>query len=168
MIFLVDTSVMTSGRFRRLLEASASNGHTVEVPALVYAERVFQLRRQKEADFNIADIRGWFERFPSTLALQVLDEVTAESLAAALYTRFPNDDAWLAAKRAVWRRCLGQQVIEEPGAHRACGGPVDAYIVGLASPERPVVTADGGPEWEGVPAGTVLRYAEALQRAGTP
>jgi hypothetical protein len=168
MIFLVDTSVMTSQYFRPLVEASAKHGHKVEVPALVYAERLFQLRRRRKGAFDPAEIRLWFDRFPTTLSVPNLDPVAAESLAAALYARFPDDAAWLSAKRDAWRRCLGHKVTEEPGANRQCGASVDLYILGLASPERPVVTKDGGPEWKGWPAGTVLRYTDAMKRAESP
>lgn len=169
MIFLVDTSVMTDKYFRPLVETSAEHGHKVEVPALVYAERLFRLRRRLKDEFNLAKFLGpLFDRFPEALSVQALDAAAAASLAEALYARFPDDTAWLSAKRDAWRRCLGHKVTEEPGANRPCGASVDLYILGLASPERPVVTEDAGPEWKGWPAGTVLRYKDAIKRAGSP
>lgn len=165
MIFFVDTSVMVPGRLRSLVEKCAVHNHQVVVPALVFAERLFQLRREKKDAFKLAEIRAWFERHPNTLSVQSLDLDAAADLAGALYARFPDDQAWLGAKRLAWQRCLGQRIRESVGEHRPCGGSVDLYVVGVATPERPIVTEDGGPEWEGWPAGTVLSFSDALRRA---
>lgn len=170
MIFLVDTSIITGGKLRRLLEQCAVNEHRVEVPALVHAEFLFQLRRKLGASFEEGASRALFDRFPTTLSVQTLDPGAAAALAQALHARFGDDAAWLVAKRAAWRRCLGQrnEAPEAQESQRKCGGSVDLYIAGLATPQRPIVTADAQDEWRGWPAGTVLSFEDALQRAEAP
>jgi len=166
MIFLVDTSIITAGRLRPLVERCAVHGHRVEVPALVHAEYLFQLRRDKGAGFDPTVVQVFFERYPGVLAVAPLDEGAADALAATLYQRFPTDDSWRAIKRSAWRRCLGSTAAEDSASKRNCGASVDIYLAGIASPERPIVTLDRQDEWQDWSPGSVLLYEQALARAG--
>ncbi|WP_309897178.1 hypothetical protein [Archangium sp.] len=166
MKFLIDTSVMTSGRFRKFLEACKLAGHEVIVPALVHAECLFRIKRRVGASYRPESIDNWYLNFPNTLRTGVLDQPNAAALAMALARQFPDDAAWHAAKQAMWRHSLGLE--PGPEVRSRWAAPVDAYLVGLASPDIPIVTADKGLEWRGWPAGCVLSYEDALRRAGVP
>lgn len=165
--FLIDSSVMTAGRLRKLLEACAVNSHHVFVPALVHAECVFKLRRRHGSSYKPDLIDTWYVNFPDTLKLAPLDRVSADALAESLFKQFPDEEKWKCAKREMWRHALGLPEGLTPSSRRTVA-PVDAYLVGLASPASPIVSEDGGIEWTGWPAGSVIKFELALTLARVP
>lgn len=163
MTLLVDTSVLYKPRrLRELCGAANSRGGRVVVPALVHAERLFQLHRKHGASFDPGEIRGFFEGLAPVLTVEALDGPAAEELALHMGGSWRTDGDWRAAKREAYRRCMGDPAAE-PGTTRPCGAPLDLYLVGLARPSRPIVTVDRGPEWSCAPAGCVLSLDEALR-----
>ena len=163
MTYLLDSSVLTPGRLSALTIAAASRGTTLVIPALIHAERVFQLRRLHGTTFNATVIQSWFQSYAGVVVIEPLDVPAAESVASALHARYPVDADWRQAKCVAYHRCAGTQPPAGAGARR-CGAPLDLYVAALASPQRPVITEDHGPEWGGAPEGSVLRYEEALLR----
>ena len=163
MIFLLDTSVITAGRLDALAIAASSRGNKLVVPALIHAERVFQLRRRHGATFDAAVLHAWFENYAGVIVIEPLDAPLAETVAHSLHARYPVDNDWRRAKCAAYHRCVGNEPPAGAGTRR-CGAPLDLYVAALASPDRPVISEDRGPEWVGAPEGSVLRYQEALTR----
>lgn len=145
MTFLVDTSVVFAD-LRTFAEACAKGGHEVHIPALVYAERVFQLRREKGSGFDPFAIRAWFERLPDTLRVQTYDQEVGDLCAERLFTRFPTDETWDQAKGRVRN--------------------LDLFIASLGTPETPVVTKDTREEWHNWADGAILPFNEAMKRVG--
>lgn len=163
MIFLADTSVLDPGSLRKLVLALAPHRGILWVPALIHAERLFQLRREKGSAFNMVEIKTWFDTYGDVVKIQNLDQQLAESISVTLHSRFPDHDAWRKIKRTAYRRAMGVEAPENSGT-RSCGAPLDLYIAALATPTAPVVTQDKGPEWDDAPPGAVISLKEALAR----
>lgn len=169
MTFLLDTSALNRRGLRKFLELCRDNEHTALVPAIVYAERVFQLRRKKGDAFKQSDIDQWFDNFAGTLSVLNLDMEDARELARVLHDRFPDDDRWAKEKiQAHTRRLNPGNSNSELKNTKLYAAPLDFYIVGLAGEHRPVITEDGGPEWQGWPEGYVVSFDEAFRLAGEP
>ena len=167
MNFMLDTNVLTPGRLRQLVLAMQKRGGKLYVPALVHAERLFQLRRQHGAAFNPAEVEVFFDTYREVLEVQPMDRALAEALANTLCLRHPTQDAWLAVKRQSYLRAIGREVSQAEAlalGNRPCGAPLDLYLAALASPECPIITEDAGHEWTTAPPGSVLKLKEALAR----
>ena len=153
MILRLDTNVLWPKPLHVLAEAAERGHHRLRIPAIVHAERLFQLRRALGARFDARHVTTIFEQYASVLAVEPLDVAGAEHLARIMGDRHPTEEAWKLAKaRAVGR---------EDGVAPAT---VDLYLAGLATPEIPFVTNDRGREWKGVPQGAVLSLEAALAR----
>lgn len=161
MKLLLDSNVLTPMHLNELEPLAANKGIKLVVPALIHAEYVFQLKRRMAGRFDLNVVRTYFE-VHQAIRVEALDQDRAEELAMALAQRFPDDAAWRRIKREAYFRAVGQ---EPPAAvsNRRAGAPVDLYVAALGTVDAPIVTADKGPEWRGMPDGTVISYNDALR-----
>lgn len=164
MKMLLDSSVMSGGQLNSLCLAAASNGHELLVPALVYTERVFQIRRSRGTTFKQEDIDAWFAKYVGILSVEPLG---GDGLAERMFARWPSDEDWKSVKRKAYRACAGQDPDQDYGTKR-CGATLDLYLSSAATPEVPIVTEDKQFEWKGLAPGCVLSLEQALERLGSP
>lgn len=136
---VVDTAAIFNAR--RLLTWAGDiarmreGGSTVRlvIPALVHAERLYQVRRQ-HARFDEAMVHAHIEVLRHAGAVFApFDVRAAEAMAGALCDRYATDEAWDAARGG--------------SRHRRQSTTVDWFIAAHALPDAVVVTADAGPEW---------------------
>lgn len=147
MIFVLDTNVLWKmQKLVQLARAARQHGHRIEIPALVHAERMAQLRREKGAGFD----PGVIEAFMMTHGLTVaaFDKEVAERCAQSLADRYSSPERWHAARR---RRCESRFQLAQANAGSSCPATVDWYLsASYGAAPFVLVTLDGGPEFEGV------------------
>lgn len=165
MIFVLDTNALWKIRgLARLSQAIRARGLRLQVPALVHAERVAQMRRKHGSTFDI----GFIQSFIDTHCIEVVsfDRTAAETYAERITKRYPHDSDWHAAKR---ERCATRfHIVADAG--EACPATVDWFIsrghAASGELERViVVTDDTGVEYDGADILSVdeaIAYVEAL------
>lgn len=160
MIFVLDTNVLWQRDLERLTRAARARNHRVEVPALVHAERIAQVRRQKKAEFD----QAFIDAFVLTHNIQIVpfDRAAAELCASILAERYRSDQEWSDARRD---RCMLRLRVEDPGG-RPCPATVDWFLhPRLHGTDAVLVTHDGGTEFEEVGTVTLSRAIELAERS---
>ena len=149
MIFVLDTNVLWKReRLSRLASAARRSGHEIQIPALVHAERVAQVRRERGAAFDPAFVGAFLQ----THGLQVVpfDQEVAERCAEWLAQRYPSRDDWHEARR---KRCEFRFQVAATESGDSCPATVDWYLAASYTADPFVfVTLDGGAEWNGTEA----------------
>lgn len=147
MIFVLDTNVLWKPKkLAQLASTARRHNHGIEIPALVHAERVAQLRRKKGADFDPAII----EAFIKTHKLKVtpFDKEVAERCARSLAERYSSREEWHDARR---KRCETRFQVAQSDAGRSCPATIDWYLAAsYSAAEYVFVTGDGRSEFEGM------------------
>jgi hypothetical protein len=93
----LDTNVLWSGPLLKELSRRArSAGHRVVVPALVHAERLAQMRRERGPRFSIAAVNAFLETHE--ISVEPFDLAEAERASSVLASVFPTKDDWHGAK----------------------------------------------------------------------
>jgi hypothetical protein len=159
MIFVLDTNVLWKmARLVRLATAARRRDHHIEIPALVHAERMAQVRREKGAAFDPAFIEAFLQTHQ--LRIAPFDQEVAERCARALAERYASIEQWHRARR---ERCAARFQMAQTDAGRACPATVDWYLEASYT-EAPFVfvTLDGGSEFEGT---EVISLDSAIQLA---
>lgn len=106
-VLAVDTNVVQGRALMDLANQVQAVNHRrpkeralgIVVPALVHAERVFQLRRQLQFDPARLE-RAWEQLGSKGVRVEPYTEADAEGHGAALAPHYPTDDGWGAAKQA--------------------------------------------------------------------
>lgn len=158
MIFVLDTSVLWRRRVRDLAELAKKHNHKVEIPALVHAERIAQVRRDKGRAFDLSFI----DSFLKTHEVEIVsfDREIAERSAQELARRFPTPEAWHSARR---QRCETRFQLASSATAPICPATIDWYIsASYSDREIVLVTEDKGPEFV---APVKLSLDEAIQAA---
>lgn len=162
MIFVLDTNVLWKvQKLAKLASAARRRGHRVEIPALVHAERLAQVRRKIHEEGKAFD-PSLVEAFLKTHGLVVVpfDKEVAERCAESLAERYPTRDGWHDARRT---RCASRFQGVQNEAGKACPATVDWYLHAPYEAEPFVfVTLDGGGEHAGRGA---LSLDDAILRA---
>lgn len=159
MIFILDTNVLwKTAELGQLATVARRRSHRIEVPALAYAERLAQRRRQIGAAFDPA----FFDAFFLTHGLHVVpfDKALAERCAESLAQRYPKKEHWHDARRA---RCASRFQMAQADAGQTCPATVDWYLAAPYAAPFVFVTLDGGSEFDGTGAvglDSALRLAE--------
>lgn len=160
MIFVLDTNVLWARELPQLATAARRHGHRVEVPALAYAERLAQRRRQLGEAFDSA----LFEAFFLTHEFQVVpfDQAIAERCAESLAGRYPKKEHWHDARRA---RCAFRFRMVQDSAGETCPATIDWYLAAPYPAPYVFVTGDNGSEFAGTGA---VRLDQAIRLAEVP
>lgn len=163
MILVLDTNALWETRaVRRLAELVRKCGFRLQVPALVHAERVAQVRRTHGESFDIAVVQSFID----THHIEVVgfDRACAERFAEDTWRRFPDAEKWHAAKRT---KCATRfHVNADAGV--ACPSTVDWFIAyghkAQGTDRVVLVTNDGGTEFDGddvLPLSKAIELVEA-------
>jgi hypothetical protein len=159
MIFVLDTNVLwDTEKLGQLAAVARRRGHVLHVPALAWAERVAQRRRQIGATFDPAFMEAFL--LTHTLHVAPFDKALAERCAEALAERYPRKEHWYDARRA---RCALRFQMAQGDAGKPCPATVDWYLAAPYASPFVFVTLDGGTEFEGTGA---ISLDAAIRRAG--
>ena len=154
---LLDTNALFSHRrLNKLSKAvnrlNASGGTNIGlfVSAVVHAEKIFDLRQDLGADYDLAHVLQSMQ----SRGLHVLpfDARHADATAELLARSFPTRDEWREAKHKRCVDCLGlPSGTSTSGTGKTCSATVDWLIGGHALAEQCIlVTDDTGPEYRQV------------------
>lgn len=147
---LTDVAEKVNQANERLRPGSKRGPITVYLPALVHAERAYQIRRSRAAraqSFDLSYIRESLEDLGFEFV--PFEQPDAEGAVEHLFALYPDDDSWHAAKKS----------------KGSTSATVDWYIAGQAAHRGwLVVTDDGGPEWQGLPKVKRATLLAALDR----
>lgn len=145
----LDTNVLWSGRqIRALCDLARLAGHQVVVPALVHAERIAQMRRERGSAFSEEAVESFLNTH--NIRIEPFDRVDAERAANVLAVAFPTEDDWSAAKHSA-----------TSGRHPAT---TDFFIgAPLVDAGHTFVSGDKGVEFRSLKVDRIT-YQEALAR----
>src|SRR5205085_7902275 len=107
---------------RRLADLVRQRGFRLQVPALVHAERVAQVRRSHGASFDIAVVQAFIDTH--NIEVVGFDRGCAERFVQEVCTTYPDADGWHAAKRT---KCATRFRVNAD-AGQVCPATVDWFI----------------------------------------
>ncbi len=151
MIFILDTNVLWKRKkIAQLAVIAKKHAHHLQVPALVHAERLAQVRRDLQKDGKTFDQRV-IDALLDTHGIEVVpfDRTVAERSALVLAGMFPSPDHWHEARR---ERCAHRfQVAQTNTPGPVCPATIDWYLhASYATVPATFVTLDGGLDFEGM------------------
>jgi hypothetical protein len=165
MIFVLDTNVLwKTKKLGQLASAAKRRGHEVQVPALVHAERLAQVRREQQEKGTKFDA-AMVESFLLTHELHVVpfDKALAERCAESLANRYPEKEHWHEARRG---RCAARFQVVQVGTGKPCPSTIDWYLQApYAAAPYVFVTLDGGTEFDGTGAVSLDAAIELAEAA---